>query len=228
MGAAPQKECTVTLSGANRRSPAAWLAAAMATPTLLAGLFLLMVFSDGFHDYEHRRLGTEGRLGAVHADELVDDLQAYFLSFDGALLRHPYLSYRERLHYLEVKQVMQGVLGVFLVSALATLGTLGWVMVAARRRQQPLRAVASQLLRNLAWLLLATITAGIFLALNFERSFVALHRLLFEGGNWILPTYSVTARVFPAEYFFDFFLVYSALFTVAGAALAGALIAVER
>lgn len=218
----------MTSTPAGRGPPAAWLAAFPATLALLSGLFTLLVFNDAFHDLEHHRLGTELRLAEVNPDQLVDELQAYFVSADGSLLGHPYLSYRERLHYLEVKGVMRTVLGGLLVSIGASVGTLAWLLIGARRRGEPMRNVARRVLRNMAWILLVTISAGALLALDFDRSFLKLHRLLFEGSNWIMPTYSVTARVFPAQYFFDFFLAYCGLVIGAAAAILGTLAAVRR
>ena len=211
-----------------RPSRLVWPVALAATLALLTGLFLLMVFNDAFHDYEHQRLGTEARLGAVHPSELVDELQDYFLSSDKSLLRHPYLSYRERLHYLEVRQVMRTMLGAFFASSAAAAALLAWLLMSARRRGLTARQIARYVLRNSAWILLIMIAASAFLALDFDRSFVTLHGLLFEGKNWVLPTYSVTARVFPTQYFLDFFLAYCALLIGTVAAILGTLAALRR
>ncbi len=212
-------------TSADRRLFSAWLAASSGTLALLSGLFSFLVFNDLFHDLEHQRLGTEARLELVHPAQLVDELQAYFASPEQSLVGHPYLSHQERLHYLEVKNVMRMMLAGFLGSTVVTVTSLAWMLSSARRRGKPLRRIARQVLGNMAWMLLATIAAGVLLALNFDRSFLVLHRLLFEGQNWLVPAHSLTARVFPGQYFFDFFLVYSGLIIAVAVAILGTLAA---
>ena len=209
----------VSSTSADRRLPSAWLAAFAGTLALLSGLFSFLVFNDLFHDLEHRRLGTEARLELVRPAQLVDELQAYFVSPEQSLLGYPYLSRRERLHYLEVKNVIRVTLAGFLVSTVVTLASLAWILAHGRRRGTPLRWIARKVLGNMAWMLLTTIAAGVLLALNFDRSFLVLHHLLFEGQNWMVPTHSLTARVFPGQYFFDFFLVYGGLVIAAAVAI---------
>ena len=123
---------------------------------------------------------------------------------------------------------MRKVLGGFLASTAATVGALVWMLMRARRRAEPMRDVARCILRNMAWILLATAAVGAAMALDFDRSFVKLHRLLFEGSNWIVPTHTVTARVFPGQYFLDFLLVYCSLLVGAIAAILGTLAALRR
>lgn len=209
------------------KSALAWLAAVAATLALLTGLFLLMVFNDFFHDYEHQRLGIEIRPVEFSPSQFVDELQAYFVSGDPSLMQHPYLSYRERLHYLEVKQLMRTVLGGFLGASAVTAGLLGWMLFRARRRCEPLRHVSRRVLRNVAGILLVMIAASALLALDFDRSFVKLHGLLFEGNNWILPPHTLTVNLFPVQYFSDFFLVYCGLVITTGIVILGTLAAVR-
>ncbi len=223
---------------ADRSSPAArrqggkpalaWLAAAAAALTILSGLFLLMVFGDLFHDYEHKRLGIEVRPVEFTTGQFVDELQAYFVSEGTSLMQHPYLSYRERLHYLEVKQLMRTVLAGFLLSSATTVVLLGGMLTRSRRRREPLRHVIRRVLRNITWILVVAIAGSTLLALDFNRSFVSLHRLLFEGNNWILPSQTLTAHMFPAQYFFDFFLVYCGFVAAIAIVILGTLAVVRR
>ena len=218
----------MTLTPAPRRFPAAWLAAVAGALALLSGLFALLVFSDTFHDLEHERLATRAQLDEVRPEQLVDELQSYFMSADRSLLTYSYLSHRERLHYLEVKDVMRTILGCFLVSTAVAVIMLAWMLAGARRRGEPRRLAIRKVMGNTAWILLTLIATGALLALDFDRSFLHLHHLLFEGPNWIMPTYSVTARVFPAQYFLDFFLVYCGLLLTVAVALIGAVAVVRR
>ena len=207
-----------------RRQPVAerslvWLAAAATTLVLLTGFFGLMVFSDVFHDYEHRRLRTVDKSLALSPQQFTDQLQSYFLSAGPALLQHPQLSYREKLHYREVKQLIRVGVAAFFWSAALAVGLFAWILVGTRRRGESRCRLVARVLRRTGLILLATIAASVLLSLNFDKSFVALHRLLFDGNNWLLPPTSLTIQMFPGQYFFDFLITYCAL--IAGSALLG-------
>ncbi len=194
-----------------------WLVAAATALVLLTGFFGLMVFSDLFHDYEHRRLRTVDKSLALAPQQFTDQLQRYVLSAAPVLLKHPQLSYREKLHYREVKQLMRAGVVAFFWSAAVALGLFSWMLIGAGRRGASRCQLVVRVLRRTGLILLATIVVSVLLSLNFDTSFVALHRLLFDGNNWVLPPSSLTIQMFPGRYFFDFLLVYCAL--IAGSAL---------
>jgi len=89
---------------------------------------------------------------------------------------------------------MRGLLAAFLLSAATMATLLGWLLNRSRRQREPLRYVIQAVLRNVTWGLLLAIVGSGLLALDFDRSFVNMHRLLFEGDNWILPSHTLTIR----------------------------------
>ncbi|MDH3603661.1 MAG: hypothetical protein OEU26_28965, partial [Candidatus Tectomicrobia bacterium] len=83
-----------------------WGLAVCMAGLVLAGLFRGMVFSSVFHAVEHQRLGTASRFAQASPMTVVQQLQTYFHSRSPDLLRHSLFSYRERLHYREIKQLL--------------------------------------------------------------------------------------------------------------------------
>ena len=188
-----------------------WGLAVCMAALVLAGLFRGMVFSSLFHAFEHHRLGTASRFAQAPPMTVVQELQTYFRSGSSELLRQPLFSYRERLHYREIKQLLQktqtlwtwGVMGAVSL-ALGLLGYTRHVSGEGRR----LIAIA---MRRAGWILLGAVACCGLLALDFETQFVRLHELFFESRHWLLPPYAASIQLFPAQYFLDFFCVYTVL-----------------
>jgi uncharacterized membrane protein len=178
---------------------------------VLAGLFRGMVFSSLFHAFEHRRLSTASRFVQASPMTVVQELQTYFRSGNSELLRQPVFSYRERLHYREVKQLLQktqtlytwGVMGAVSFA----LGLLGYT----RRFPGESRRLMAIAIRRAVWILLGAVAFCVLFALGFETQFVRLHGLLFESRHWLLPPYAASVQLFPTQYFLDFFRVYTVL-----------------
>jgi len=178
---------------------------------VLAGLFRGMVFSSLFHAFEHHRLGTASRFAPASPMTVVQELQTYFRSGSSELLRQPLFSYRERLHYREIKQLLQKTKtlctwGVMAAASLA-LGLLGYTRLFPGEG----RRLIATAIRRAVWILLGAVAfCGLF-ALGFETQFVRLHELLFESRHWLLPPYAASIQLFPTQYFLDFFCVYTVL-----------------
>jgi uncharacterized membrane protein len=178
---------------------------------VLAGLFRGMVFSSLFHAFEHHRLGTASRFAQASPMTVVQQLQTYFRSGSLELLRQPLFSYRERMHYREIKQLLRktktmctwGVMGAVSLA----LGLLGYT----RHFSGEGRRLIAIAIQRAVWLLLGAVAfCGLF-ALDFETQFVRLHELLFESRHWLLPPYAASIQLFPTQYFLDFFRVYTVL-----------------
>lgn len=188
-----------------------WGLAVCMAALVLAGLFRGMVFSSLFHAFEHHRLGTASRFAPASPMTVVQELQTYFRSGSSELLRQPLFSYRERLHYREVKQLLQK------TQTLCTWGVMGAVSLAlgllgyTRLFPGEGRRLIATAMRWAGWILLGAVAfCGLF-ALDFETQFVRLHGLLFESRHWLLPPYAASIQLFPAQYFLDFFRVYTVL-----------------
>lgn len=116
------------------------------------------------------------------------------------------LDMRSRRHMLDVKRILVelrhiwwGVTATFLL-----LFLLQW-----RKRLR--------LAQTLCWsgyIGLGTLLAGGMLAvLNFRWAFIMLHYLLFSGMTWVFPADSVLIRLFPLNYFQQFFIYWVAACT---------------
>jgi len=204
----------------------AWLGSLAGVLLVLSGVLHFLIFSDAFHGLERRRL--EGMLPSVQpsAAELTDRLQAYFQAPGPGLMEPEVFSYRERLHYREVKRLVRGNRLVFIGSAVATAVLVLASMLlgrAGRPGAGGMLTMTSRVLALTGMLLLLVVTAAALLLLDFDANFLRLHQLLFHSTNWVLPPYSVTVQVFPLRYFTDFFVVYSLLIAcLAGLCLTGA------
>lgn len=189
----------------------AWVAAGCAAVLVLIGLFHSLVFSDLFHSLEHRRLGLTQTAGQVSPRVVVQQLQAYFRRNGSQLMAHPLFSYRERRHYQEVKQMLQGSKTLAVWFAVALMGLLLGLGTITRHRQSwPFDVPAMVCKRTAVVLIGVVIVCGCF-ALNFEAFFLRFHTYLFTTRNWLLPADSATIQLFPPQYFFDFLLVYATL-----------------
>ena len=178
---------------------------------VLAGLFRGMVFSRVFHAVEHHRLGTAGKFVQASPMTVVRQLQTYFRSRSPELLRHPLFSYRERLHYRDIKQLLlktkTACTWAVIGSVSLALGLFGYTH---RLPGEGRRLMVAVVRRTVVILLGVVAFCGLF-ALDFETRFVRLHGLLFESRHWLLPPYAASIQLFPTQYFLDFFRVYTVL-----------------
>lgn len=195
---------------------------------VLLGLFRLLVFTDVFHTMEQRRLGIAARFPQASPAEVTDQLQDYFRADGSQLIDSELFSYRERLHYREVKQLIERANGLLAGAGVALAGLALGLAYTARGRSGGTTGVVASVCGRVAAILIVVIAICAALGLSFDTSFVRLHFLLFDSRNWILPPYSASARLFPLRYFIDFLLAFSglvlgaaAVFLAAGAWLKG-------
>jgi uncharacterized membrane protein len=182
-----------------------WFAACVVTLLISLAVFELQVFSDVFHGFEQRRLGNVDALQGVRPAQLIDELQAYFRAGGLELMDQPVFSYRERQHYREVKRLLR--LGRPAMFALCGVLGVGLWRRARRGVGGMWQAAGAVCYRSAALLAVVPLLGGL-LALDFDRTFLSLHQVLFESRTWVLPSYSLTARLFPRQFFVDFGLVY--------------------
>ena len=188
-----------------------WTLALGVTVLILIGLFRSMVFSNWFHVFEHRRLGTVQQAPQVAPLSIIGHLQAYFRSDGLGLMEYPLFSYRERMHYREVKRLLQITQTVWGWTTLASMSlALGLVCIARGTPQSLLRLTAFTLQRC-AILLVGVVLLFSLLALRFDSHFVYFHFIVFKTRYWLLPPYATTVQLFPTRYFLDFLLTYTAL-----------------
>lgn len=198
-----------------------WGMAACAALLVLIALFHSLVFSDVFHRFEQRRLGTAETFRQAQPRAVVQQLLAYFRRDGLQLMTHPMFSYRERRHYQEVKQILNRSKTVAQWGVVALIGLLLGLGVMTYRCQNWPFSVLSRVCRRAAVVLGGVVMVCGLFALNFEASFLKFHTMIFTSRNWLLPADSATVRLFPPQYFFDFLLVYTTLVLGTAALLVG-------
>jgi integral membrane protein (TIGR01906 family) len=145
---------------------------------------------------------------------LVNDAGIEYLSDlrfqDGA----PVYNERELSHMIDVKNVVQAALNVWLLSLAALLvlevwaGRGGWIGL---YRQGVARG---------GWFTAIFVGAAIFFVLvSFGVFFVAFHNVFFKPGTWMFLWSDTLIRLFPERFWRDIFIYVGAFSLVAGAAL---------
>ncbi|HLD12780.1 MAG TPA: DUF1461 domain-containing protein [Candidatus Nanoarchaeia archaeon] len=152
--------------------------------------FVIVLFSDGFYHDRFERYGTYDKLGKVAADAELDIIQSYFLGSEETL-NSTLLTARERVHMLEVRDIMRKVLFLWLSVVLL------FVVSAFLHPNWP---------KVLLWGGLAVVPLClllVFFSLNFVTSFIAFHELFFQDSSWLLASDSKLLILFPQELFSD-------------------------
>lgn len=155
-----------------------------------------------------------------------DAIRAYLTSpFSVASERLSFLDEQERSHIRDVKLLFD--LAFFLAAMSCALLAIGAVAAArARRRDAVLRVFGSVALASGLGTISVVAMLGLMASLNFERFWIAFHRLLFPQGNWRFPYKSTLIRTYPETYFQGFVVRWTAavvlislLFVCAGRSL---------
>lgn len=145
---------------------------------------------------------VETSVGPAGREATTQVIRDYFQSAGSEILDTRGFSFRERQHFLEVKSAIDEVkhgARWLQISLLLALGAL-----IGLNRSSPSRSllVLERSARLTAVLLASTVVIGLLgLALGFDSGFVALHRIVFADGNWILPPESLTIALFPRSFF---------------------------
>ena len=184
------------------------------------------VYRAGFEKYHVSRITgiTDADLLRVSAD-----IRSYFNSRQEPLEVHTRVfgvekelfNPREITHMGDVKQLVQGVYVVAVVSAFYLLGAVALVVVRHRRRS------AEVLAWRFLWggvLTLALILAvGLFALVGFDTLFLKFHQLSFANDFWQLDSRTDNlVRLFPQDFWFDA-TIWVAIRAVVGALLVAAL-----
>ena len=156
---------------------------------------------------------------------LLAHVVGYLSAPANALVVHAGLSYRERAHFREVKQLLDAASRTAVSAGLVALA----LTLVAQRLDSPGGGVFALgvTLRNAGFSLVLTAVLLATQLYRFDASLAALHWMLFDDSLWLLPADSLTARCFPASYFQTLAVWYGGCLSVVAVLLssAGALLA---
>ncbi|MDO8628366.1 MAG: DUF1461 domain-containing protein, partial [Nanoarchaeota archaeon] len=156
--------------------------------------FALLLFSDSFFHERFDRYGAYDKLGKVVADKELDGLQHYFVSSEETL-QASLLSSKERIHMLEVRDIIRLVLFLWVsISLLFLLSSL-------------LHPQWSKVLWRGGLLVLPLLLLLYAFSFDFASNFVAFHQLFFQDSSWLLSSDSMLITLFPQQLFADFVFV---------------------
>lgn len=181
---------------------------------VLVGAFRMLIFTDVFHALEHRRLRTAQHFTQADPLSVVHQLQDYFRRPGVELIDHDLFSYRERLHYREVKQLIDRAQAAGAWALPVVFVVAFSLMAIDHRAPEPRSRMAAIVCTETAIILVGMLVLGGVFALNFDANFVWLHRHLFDSQNWLLAPYAASVQLFPGPYFTDFLWAYLAVILV--------------
>ncbi len=201
----------------NRSNALSMAAAVILALAAILGTGRALVFGDTFHAFAESRVARNTDLPAGKTDVLVYQVRNY-LRYDGRdLMDQLAFSYRERLHFHEVRGLVREA-----QNSLYWAAHTGVILVLALLMQATLcgryaLALLGEFLSRFSFTLTLVVGGGLIMALNFNFSFYLLHDLVFESNNWLLPHDALTLQLFPRQYFVDLFTAWGAILTVLAA-----------
>jgi len=144
--------------------------------------------------------GVTPRFSAAEAVRRVLDLLTY-LALRRALPNDGFYSPLELVHMSDVQTIFQI---VYLKTVFSCLLTIVLIVVLRKKGcdiRRVVRAAGITVLAVIAVLGTAVVTAG------FDALFITFHKLAFANDFWLLPEDSGLIRLFPEEYFMNYFFI---------------------
>lgn len=139
--------------------------------------------------------------GAISLDYLFNDKEITFLSEQKLPDGSPLYNDRELSHMLDVKNLIQLMLKVWLGLSIAFVLLLAWAW-----RGKWLKDLGRAFIRG-GWLTLGLIGAVLIaILINFDELFTAFHHLFFEGDTWLFLYSDSLIRLFPLKLWQDGFI----------------------
>ncbi|MFA4953713.1 MAG: DUF1461 domain-containing protein [Patescibacteria group bacterium] len=144
--------------------------------------------------------GAAPRFSVAEAVHRVTDLLAY-LALRRPLPDNGFYSSLELAHMGDVQAIFQAVYLTALVSCLLT----AVLITLLRRGEGDVRHVVRA--AGITVLAIVAALGAISVAIGFDALFIAFHELTFANDFWLLPEDSGLIRLFPEEYFMNYFFV---------------------
>lgn len=191
-------------------------------PLALTFLGVRILLTHAFPEVEYRRPGfpadeygftLQERLkwSKTSIDYLLNDADVSFLGDQAFPDGSPLFNERELGHMLDVKKVVQPVLGIgygvwFFMLAVAAWARWGdWWPDYVRG------------IRRGGWATVSIVAViGIFAAVSFWQFFTVFHSLFFEGSSWLFAYSDTLIRLFPIPFWQDAILFIGLLDVIAG------------
>ena len=134
-------------------------------------------------------------------EEKIINLLDYFKN-NKKLMNQKGFTQEERLHFLDVKNIIITIKSILLLSLMLTSMLL--INLFTKTKKKELKKLLSDYLINGSLITLTIVLMAFLLALNFNNSFNLFHSLLFKAGTWTFPATSLSIRLFPIELFQGF------------------------
>jgi uncharacterized membrane protein len=197
-----------------KSSALARLAGAALAVVLATQLLLTLVHNQKFQDQllEGWASGAHGIIEPV----TLTYLRTYLAGSGPALLEDLRFSYRERVHFREVRNLLElaGRVRSFALAACLIIAGVGLVRGGNRWRCE-IAGLASAT----GVTLLGLLAPVLLLTGAFDQGFALLHLPLFSGTNWVLAPTALTLKLFPKSYFVGFTICFGVLLAVAAISL---------
>ncbi len=163
----------------------------------IVSLFVLnfYAFNRGFYSAEFSKNGVYEKM--PEADAMAGDLAGYFLGKEKLAFAGSY-SAEELIHLADVKALFFREFLVFsaVLVLFAALMIFQYLIGGKLSRTVVLGSIIG----------LAVSAILSVVAVFFDSSFVAFHKLLFSNSYWLLPEGSTLITLFPRQFFVDFFV----------------------
>lgn len=99
-----------------------------------------------------------------------------------------------KIHFEEVREIVQNVIKIFVVCLVVCI--VGIIMSIKDKNLEVLKMTSKTLI-------ILPITLAIPVLINFDKSFVVFHEILFDNDYWIFdPTLDPVINILPQEFFF--------------------------
>jgi integral membrane protein (TIGR01906 family) len=144
--------------------------------------------------------GATPRFGAAEALRRVADLLAY-LALRRPLPNDGFYSSLELAHMGDVQSLFQAAYLTAIASCVLTAVLIALLRKVGSDVRHVVRATGITVLAIVAALIAISVTIG------FDALFVAFHEVAFANDFWLLPEDSGLIRLFPEEYFMNYFFV---------------------
>ncbi len=146
----------------------------------------------------------------IEANNLHNQVMTYLLfEKKQVLIPSDTFNQKEKIHLLDVKDLLQKTILLWKLVTLATIFSLFILISLEKEDKKILSSLIKVFFIGSALTLLITFSVGFLFAINFDQSFVSFHELFFTNNFWMLnPKVDMLKALYPDELFQDFALLF--------------------
>ncbi|MBS3109822.1 DUF1461 domain-containing protein [Candidatus Woesearchaeota archaeon] len=161
--------------------------------------FHAVAFSEGyyFHEFSKRETPAVARFYMQQTSEILSYFR-YGQEFD--ILPGEYYTLKERLHMVDVKNIVQNVLVAEKMSVLLAFA-MGFWLVSALGKEKGLEKIGKSL-RAGGYAVLGLAAVVIISFWDFAELFGRFHLAFFQGDTWMLSMDDLLIEMYPESFFF--------------------------